>query len=526
MIKRAPGLLAACALVASQALLFPGAARACTSIMVGRGASVDGSVMTSHTCDSNRTGTAVRIHPALQHRPGGKRVLSKRGEDDSGPMPRYKRIRTGTIPQVKKTHGYIDPAYASMNQHQLAIGESTFGGREELVSKRGLIDCVDLTRLLLERARTARQAIRLAGELLARHGWNDEGEALTLADPREVWLLEIVGPGKGKVGAIWAARRVPDGHVSVVANASRIGRLELSKPGEFLASKNVRTVARERKWWNPNSGQPFRFNLAYNPRGRTSFAATRREWRVLSLLAPSLKLQPNANEFPFSIKPEKKLRPQTIMSIFRDTYEGTPFDMVRHLTVTDKKGKTQKSPLANPFMPYDALKMLKIHGGWGEKGERTLARWYCMYATVTQSRSWLPDPVGGVVWFGYDNPAMTTYVPLYAGITDLPRSYKTDGRSTGFSRQSAWWAFNRAATIAAHRWGEMRRDVAAVRDPLQKAIFARQRRLERRAAALHKKDPPAARRLLTEETNRSCHEATRAYWKLGDRLWTRYDEKW
>ncbi len=145
------------------------------------------------------------------------------------------------------------------------------------------------------------------------------------------------------------------------------------------------------------------------------------------------------------------------MELFRDTFEGTDFDMVKDLTVTDEDGKTVKSPLANPFMPYEMNKMLKINGGWGWRGERSLARWYCMYVHVTQSRSWLPDPVGGLVWFGYSNPAMTTYVPLYAGVTDLPRDYQTDGRTTGFSRRSAWWAFNRVATLSAHRWGEMRR---------------------------------------------------------------------
>src|SRR5207253_3147361 len=162
------------------------------------------------------------------------------------------------------------------------------------------------------------------------------------------------------------------------------------------------------------------------------------------------------------VKPEQLVSPEKIMSLFRDTYEGTEFDVCRTLTVTDDTGKSIVSPMANPFMPYDMNKMLRINGAWGWRGERQLARWYCMYATVTQSRSWLPDPVGGVVWFGYANPAMTTYAPLYAGIADLPEFFKVDGRMTGFSRRAAFWAFRRVATIAAHRWGDMRKDVAAV----------------------------------------------------------------
>ncbi len=441
-------------------------------------------------------------------------------------MPRYGRTPTGKIPQAAETFAYLAPAYACMNQRQLAIGESTFEGREELLSDKGWIDCETLTRLMLERAATAREAIRLGGELLKQHGWCDLGEALTIADPQEVWVMEIIGPGKDQVGAVWAAQRVPDDHVSVVANSSRIGEIDLAKPDFFMASDNVVQVAQQRGYWDPNGGRPFRFYEAYNPDGRTSYACTRREWRVLDLLAPSLKLHPNSNVFPFSVKPDAPVGPEKIMELFRDTFEGTDFDMVKDLTVTGEDGKTVKSPLANPFMPYEMNKLLKINGGWGWRGERPLARWYCMYATVTQSRAWLPDAVGGLVWFGYGNPAMTTYVPLYAGITDLPEDFRTDGRTTGFSRKAAWWAFKRVATLAAHRWGEMRADVAEVRDPLQKQWLARQPDVAARAGELLKTDPAQAAAFLTQTTRETCTQATEAYWKLGDRLWEKYDEKW
>ncbi|MFO7905719.1 MAG: dipeptidase [Planctomycetota bacterium] len=514
------------AFAAISCVVFPPEGSACTSIMVGRQASTDGSVMTSHTCDSHRTGSNVMVVPAQEHKSGSQRALTKRCDDDAGPMPRYGRTPTGRIPQLENTFGYIAPAYACMNQKQLAIGESTFGGRDELVSEEGLIDCEMLTRLILERASTAREAIAVAGRLLGKHGWCDHGEALTIADPREVWLLEIVGPGKGEIGAVWAARRIPDDHVSVVANAARIGELDLSDTDAFRASKNVRNVARENGYWDPNSGEPFRFYEAYNPEGRYSFACTRREWRVLSLLAPSLDLNPNANVFPFSVKPDEAVGPKRIMELFRDTYEGTEFDTTKNMTVTNEEGKTVKSPLANPFMPYDMNELFDINGGWGELGERHLARWYCMYATVTQSRSWLPDAVGGVVWFGYGNPAMTTYVPIYAGVSRLPRDYRTDGRSTGFSRRAAWWAFNRASTLAAQRWGDMRRDVADVRDPLQEKFLARQSQVAETATELLKKNRKKARQFLTRATTEACREATQAYWNLGDMLWTKYDEQW
>ncbi len=495
--------------------------------MVGAKASADGSVMTSHTCDGHRYGSDIVVIPKLRHPPGSQRQLSKQRDDDSGPMPRYGHTPTGRIAQVPETAGYLtSSAYAIMNERQVAIGESTFGGRADLVSSKGLIDCYTLTCLMLERAATARQAIGIAADLLKKHGWCDEGEALTIADPKEVWLMEIVGPGKDAVGAVWAAQRIPDDHVSVVANSARIGEIDAAKPDWFLASDNVLQVARDRGYWDPKSGRPFRFYEAYNPDGRTEPASTRREWRVLSLLAPSLGLNPNSNVFPLSVKPDKPVTPAKIMELFRDTYEGTDFDMVRDLTVVDDNGKTVKSPLANPFMPYEMNKMLRINGGWGWRGERSLARWYCMYATVTQSRSNVPDPLGGIVWFGYGNPAMTVYVPLYAGIEDLPESYKTDGRTTGFSRRSAWWAFNRVSRLAAHRWGDMRVDVATVRDPRQQKLFAAQKEVAAKFSALNAENPAKARAYLTSESGKACREAVESYWKLGDSLWTKYDEKW
>jgi len=500
--------------------------RGCTSIMVGAKASTDGSVITSHTCDSHRSGSQILVVPPAAYKPNAKLLLTKRRDDNDGPMERYGRQPTGQIPQVAETFGYLAPAYAAMNRRQLAIGESTFGGREELQSEKGLIDCETLTRLMLARATTAREAIRLGGRLIEKHGWCDIGEALTIADTREVWVMEIVGPGKDAVGAVWVARRVPDDHVSVVANASRIGKLDLADEDFIMASANPSKLAEEAGYWDPDAGEPFRFNRAYDPEGRMSFASTRREWRVLDLLAPSLKLFPNANEFPFSVKPEKPVGPERVMEIFRDTFEGTDFDMVKDLTVTDEEGKTVKSSLANPFMPYDMNKMLRINGGWGWRGERPIARWYCMYATVTQSRGWLPDDVGGIVWFGYGNPAMTTYVPIYAGVTDLPATYQTDGRTTGFSRRSAWWAFNRVATLAAQRWGEIRVDVAEVRNPLQEKYLAAQEEIAAEFAKLAAESPEKAREFLTRTTADACGETTDAYWNLGDLLWTKYDEKW
>jgi len=415
----------------------------CTSITAGKLATADGSVITSHTDDSHRTRSWMDVIPAKTYEDGSMVPMYKRKAYDSLAMPSYAHILIGEIPQISATYGYINTAYPCMNDHQLAIGESTFGGRNVLQSDAGLIDCQRLCLLMLERCTTARQAISTAGELTKKYGWNDAGECLTIADKHEVWHFEIVGPGKGKTGAIWVAQRVPDDHISVNANASTIKHIDLGDPDYFMASENIYDMALDSGWCT--SKENFRFCYAYAPHSRTSLAARRREWRVFDLVAPSMHLDPNAENYPFSVKPDEAVTMEKLVSIFKDYYEGTPFNFVKDITVTDDAGKTVLSPLANPFMPYDMNKVFKINGGWGWLGERTIARWYTMYATIIQCRDWLPDEIGGVVWLAQDNVASSIYIPVYCSATDLPDSYKTPGRPNGYTTESAWWAFNRLA---------------------------------------------------------------------------------
>ena len=495
----------------------------CTSVTVGRLASDGNWVSTSHTCDSHRTRSSFDIVPAKKHPLGSAMNLVRRTNDDSLAMPAYKYVPTGDIPQVAQTYGYINTAYPCMNERQLAVGESTFGGRASLKSDRGLIDCQQLVQLMLERCSTAREAIQLTDDLLAQYGWIDEGECLTIADPHEVWHLEIVGPGAGKVGAIWAAQRVPDDQVSVNANAARIRQVDLSNPEYFMASENLTRAAQDSGWWQPEMG-PFEFCYAYDPDGRRSLAARRREWRVLSLLAPSLHLDPNQENYPFSVKPDEPVTLKKLFTVFRDYYEGTAFNFVKDITVTDDGGKTVLSPLANPFMPYDMNKVFRINGGWGWRGERTIARWYTMYATVTQSRADLPDPIGGVVWMALDNVASSVYVPIYCGVNDVAAPYKVDGRVRGFSHDSAWWAFNRLGTLAAQRWGEMRHDVMAVWDEWEDQLLTRQPQFEAEALRLHEKNPKKAQAFLTSYGIAWGNKVISKAWELGDFLWTKYDE--
>jgi dipeptidase len=497
-----------------------GVPEGCTTITVGKKASFDGSVMTSHTDDSHRTRAWMDITPSKKHKKGSKFSLYERTAYDSLRMPTYQHTKIGEIDQVDRTFQFVNTAYPCMNEKQLAIGESTFGGREELFSKKCLIDCQRLEQLMLQRCTTARQAIQLADELLMKYGWRDYGECLTIADKKEVWHFEVVGPGKGKVGAVWVAQRVPDDHVAVNANASTIKEIDLNNPDYFMASKNIYQVAKENGWWK--EGETFKWNYAYAPKSRLSIASRRREWRVLSMAAPSLKLDANDKDYPFSVKPDEKITLDKMVEIFKDYYEGTPYNFVKNIKQADKDGKLVISPFANPFMPYGMNKLFGVNGGWNELGERTIARWYTMYATIIQCRDWLPDDVGGIVWLAQDNVATSIYIPVYAGTTDLAESYKVKGRRTGYTRKSAWWAFNRLGTLSAQRWGDMRHDVDEVFVPLQKKYFEEQAKVDEEYLSLSKKK---RRNFLTKRSILLGDEVVEKALDIADGIWTKYDEK-
>ncbi len=504
----------------------------CTTITVGKKASFDGSVMTSHTDDSHRTRSWVNIIPAKNHKKGSTTDVFKRVASNEFAMPTYAHKKIGEIPQVEHTFGYINTAYPCMNEKQLAIGESTFGGRSELQSDKGIIDCQRLIKFMLERTSTAREAIALADELTKKYGWNDAGECLTIADKKEVWHFEIVGPGKNKIGAVWVAQRVPDNHVAVNANASTIKEIDLKNKDYFMASANVFDVAKENGYWNPKT-EKFRFCYAYAPKSRLSVAARRREWRVFDLLAPSLKLSPTSENYPFSVKPDTLVTIEKMISVFQDYYQGTPYDLRRNITTKDKDGKQIISPLANPFMPYDELSLHNVNGGWYHVdkktnhisflGERTIARWYTMYGTIIQTRDWLPDDIGGLVWLAQDNIATSVYIPVYCGATDLDKSYKTPGRTNGFTYESAWWAFNRLGTLTAQRWGDISQDVRKEFDKMQNDIFTEQTKFEKEISV--EKNSKKRQEKITEFTKKWGKTAVKKAWDLGNFIWTKYDEK-
>lgn len=491
----------------------------CTSIMVGRLASADGSVMTSHSCDGNYR-TWLNIVPAAKHAPGATtKIYSGRMHTETATDLRGV-VQTGEIPQVAETYAFLNTAYPCLNEHQLAIGETTFGGKRELENTEGKFTIEELERLMLERCRTAREAIKLAGELVKEYGYGDSGECLTIADPREVWHFEIMGAGPLEVGAVWAAIRIPDDHVGVSANIPRIGELDLKNPDRFLASDNVFRVAEEMGWWDPKSGEPFKFWKAYS--GRKPFSI--REFYIFSRLAPSLNLKLEDEELPFTVKPEKKVSVRDVLRMFRETYAGTEYDLTKDLLVRGRdSSEAVRSPAVHPWMSRDLIALLNTLKPDAVRPQRTIAIAACSYATVLQCRSWLPDPVGGLCWFSFDNPALSARIPIFAGVTELPPSFEVCAQHR-FRMDSAAWAFRRANRLATVRWGATQKIMEETVREFEERAFAELPDVEKRALALLQskapdKEPFTAARYLTKYTNDFARAAMQAYLELGDRFW-------
>ena len=424
----------------------------CTSIMVGRLASTDGSVITSHTCDG-RYRTWAQMEPAADHEPGTMHPVLR------GTMQTKFRGDTtgvrlmGEIPEAAHTYAYLNTAYPCLNEKQLAIGETTFGGPDTLVNKAGWFTIEELERVALQRCDNARDAIRLMGSLAEQYGYGDSGECLTVADKHEVWQFEIVGVGKEKIGAAWVARRIPDDHVGVSANIPRIGKID-RKDKDMMASANVEQVALENGLWDGKG--TFVFWKSFNTNYAKGKNFNDREWFILNHLAPSLGLTYDMDELPFSVKPDKKVDIREVMALYRETYEGTDFDMTKNVKLARAANRqhpadTIVSPLANPWLTTNMQNTLNTIAPGTIEFRRTVAVAWCAYSHITQLRSWLPDSVGGVCWFSLDNPGQSPRVPVFCGTTALPKAYEVCGQKQ-YVPDCALWQFRRANKLATLAW--------------------------------------------------------------------------
>ncbi|MFC1554610.1 dipeptidase [candidate division KSB1 bacterium] len=476
----------------------------CTSVLVTKTVSTDGSVMTTHSVDGNYE---FRIHlvPGKKFEKGAMRPVYKGG--GRGREASQARI-VGEIPEVEQTFTRYDASYSFMNEKQVGIGETTIGGKRELFNDEGIFDIMALERVALERASTAREAIKVMGELAEEYGYSDNGECLTVIDPNEAWIFEIFGPGPFEIGATWAARRIPEGEIGVSANRSRITTLDIENPDYYMASKNVYTLAEEMGWWESDSGEEFVFNKAYaNP---PSLYNTRREWRAFSILAPSLNLDPWSLDIPFSVKPDKKVSQKDLFKIHRDYYQGTEFDMSKGLAA---------GPFGSPNRWATRTRAPQGTIGW----ERSISIFRCSYCIVLQCRDWLPDWIGGLVWFAEDDPKTSCFVPLYCGISKLPESFEIGGRDK-IERESAWWAFNFIANWADLKFSYMIEDIKKVYTTYEDQFVNLQPIIEKRALELYNEKPELAREYLTDYSCTMAQRTVDEWWKLSDYLIAKYSD--
>jgi dipeptidase len=496
-------------------------ASGCTSIMVGRLATTDGSVITSHTCDGIFR-TWLNVSPHRTNAPGTKNTIYGGQMRTKDPLDQRLLKALGEIPEGQESFSFLNTAYPCVNEHQLSIGETSIMVRDTLRNlKGGIFHIEEIQRLMLERCRTAVEAIRLGDELTKRYGYIDySGECLTIADPKEVWHFEIAGATPKYIGAVWAAVRIPDDHVGVSANISRISEIDLNDPDRYMASANIFSLAEEMGWWDPKSGKPFKFYEVYGSalRGQKKKNFSDREWRVLSLAAPSLGLDPKADEMPFSVKAERKISVRDVIAWFRDTYVGTIYDQTRNLIVTRRDKKQVVSPVASPWMDGSLTTLLNTLKPESVPRAYVIPNDSCSYSTVIQARSWLPDPIGGIVWFGFDNPAHSARMPLYCGITKVPPDFEVSGQN-GFTTSSASWAFRRVSRLAGVKWGMTRPLVDSLIQELEDQAFAELPDIEKRVVALYEKNPDKARAFLTTYCENFARAVTRRYWELGDTLW-------
>ncbi|OGD27642.1 MAG: hypothetical protein A2V57_10650 [Candidatus Aminicenantes bacterium RBG_19FT_COMBO_65_30] len=531
--KAIPGVLAVAAVLACAGGLTldlrdrpasgPGldpASEACTVIMIGRGASTDGSVMSTHAADCGVCDFTWRHVPAADHKPAEKRQLYHIDQIRTWPPAQggkwamvLKDPAGVEIPQVPHTYGYHHAVFGYMNDQQLAIAESSINNVRKLSNPTPTpaTNITMLTLLAMERCRTAREAIKLMGSLAEKYGYgyHDGGEMLAVSDPKEIWVFEImpVGPlwtpKSGKPGAVWAAQRVPDDHVSVCPNESRIGEMDLAKSDFFMASDHVMTFAIEAGLYDPNSGKPFNWKKAYSPADGSAVSSEGRRsrmWRFFDLVAPAQKFRAEtANmDFPFSVKPDAKLSARDVMALTRDKSQGTVFDPVRGL---------RGGPFKNPNY---------------YKGTRLISVPNVEYTTLTQCRSWLPDPIGGIVWVALGAQDTSCYIPFYAGTTEIPKSFSI-GDHYVLNRDSARWAFDYVDFHTQVAYNAAIEDVKSARKTWEDGALGRVAEIDALAGDLYKRSPKEAVKYVTGYCLNNAANVVSAWWKLGDDIWIKYN---
>jgi len=452
----------------------------CTNFLVTRSASVTGSTMISYAADSHTLYGELYYSPSADYPEG---TMLNVYEWDSG---KY----LGKIKQVRHTYSVI----GNMNEHQVALGETTYGGRLELVDTTAQFDYGSMMYIALQRAKTAREAIQVMGELVAEYGYCSEGESLSVSDKDEVWIMEIIGKGPGRKGAVWVALRIPDGYICAHANQARIRTFPLNDPENCLYAADVISFAQEKGYYR-GADKDFSFSDTYAP---VSFEGARfceaRVWAFfrrfnhdMDQYLDYVQGKNPVNRMPLWVKPDRKLSSQDMMQCMRDHFEGTPLDMTRDIG-------------AGPFsLPYRWRPLSWTVNEETYCNERAAATQQTGFSFIAEARNWLPDWIGGIFWFGVDDAATTVYTPMYCGMTRVPENFAVgNGDMITYSPTSAFWMFNQVANFCYLRYDVMTPDVIKVQTALEQKYQNDISVTDKEALDLYKKDQKAAREYLTD----------------------------
>ncbi|WP_444297251.1 dipeptidase [Leyella stercorea] len=496
-------------LVLSAAMLLASSgAFACSNLIVGKKASVDGSVMVSYNADDYGMFGHLCHYPAGTHPKGTMRQIY---DWDSG-------VYHGEIEEAPVTYNVI----GNINEFQLSIGETTYGGREEMVDSTGILDYGSLIYVTLQRAKTAREAISVMTSLVEKYGYNSEGETFSICDPNEAWIMEMQGTGAGSKGVVWVAMRIPDDAICAHANQSRIGKFNMKDKKNVLYSKNVISYARKMGWFNgKDSDFSWKNTYAFPDFSGRRFCDAR-VWSFFNHYADdfdrylpwALGKDKDAEDMPLWIVPNRKLSVADVENGMRDHYEGTALA----LDTTSIGGGIYE-------MPYRPTPLTFTVDGKQYFNERPISTQQTAFTFVSQLRSWLPREIGGVLWFGNDDANMVAYTPVYCGNTVQPACYNTKGAdAVTFSSDNAFWLCNMVSNMVYPRYSQLFPELKAVRDSLETSYFANQASIEKQAVDLYQTDKAAALKLLNNYSNAKADEMLANWKRLATRIIVKYND--
>ena len=483
-------------------------AEACSNFIVGKKASVDGSVMCSYSADDYGMFQYLCHYPAAKHAKGEMRKIF---DWDSN---KY----YGEIPEAAETYNVI----GNINEWQVTIGETTYGGREEMVDSTGIMDYGSLIYVALQRSKSAREAIKVMTTLANTYGYNSEGETFTICDPNEAWIMEMMGKGAGSKGAVWVALRIPDDAICAHANQSRIGKFNMKDKKNVMYAKDVVSFARSKGWYQGKDAD-FSWKMAY---AKPDFSGRRfcdaRAWSMLNhfydmtpYLDWALGKNPDAQDMPLWVVPNKKVSVKDVENVMRDHYEGTP------LSVADG------SDIGGGIweMPYRPTPLMYKVDGKQYFNERPVSTQQSGFVFVSQMRSWLPREIGGVFWFANDDANMAAFTPVYCSMTQRPECYNTPGvDAVHFSKKNAYWVCNMTSNMVYPRYSLMFPTLKEVRDSLDNSYFAAQAGVEKKAQELYAQNPQAAVKYLNDYSVEKAQQMLARWNQLFEFMVVKYND--